>query len=103
MVSVYYVYILRCADDSFYVGSARDLHERVNAHNTGRGAAYTFKHRPVHLVYSESFETGTAALSRERQLKRWSHAKKQALVDGDVQGLKDRGKSRSARLWRVRQ
>jgi hypothetical protein len=50
---VYYAYILRCADDSFYVGSAQDLDSRVKAHNDGRGAAHTFK--PVQLVYSEGF------------------------------------------------
>jgi predicted GIY-YIG superfamily endonuclease len=78
---VYYAYILRCADDSFHVGSARDLNARVKAHNDGRDAAHTFKHRPVQLVYSEAFESETAAVSRERQLKRWSHGKKQALVE----------------------
>ena len=67
---LYYVYILRCADDSFYVGSAQDLDSRVKAHNDGRGAAYTFKHRPVHLVYSEAFDSEIRAVTRERQLKR---------------------------------
>ncbi len=49
----HYVYILRCSDDSFYVGSAQNLAARVKSHNDGQGAAYTFKHRPVHLVNSE--------------------------------------------------
>jgi len=84
---MHYVYILRCADDSFYVGSTQDLDSRVKIHNHGRGAAYTFKHRPVHLVYSEVFESEIQAVTRERQLKRWSHGKKQALVDGNVQRL----------------
>jgi putative endonuclease len=61
---VYYAYILRCADDSLYVGSAQDLDSRVKAHNDGRGAAHTFKHRPVQLVYSEAFESETAAVSK---------------------------------------
>ena len=65
---MYYAYILRCADDSFYVGSAQDLDSRVKAHNDGRGAAHTFKHRPVQLVYSEGFESEIAAVTRERQL-----------------------------------
>jgi putative endonuclease len=78
---VYHVYILHCSDDSFYVGSARDLDARVEAHNEGRGAAHTFKHRPVRLVYSEAFGSENAAVTRERQLKRWSHGNKQALVD----------------------
>ena len=92
---MYYVYILRCADDSFYVGSAQDLNSRVKAHNDGRGAAYTFKHRPVHLVYSEFFDSEIVAVTRERQLKRWSHEKKQALVEGNVERLKHVSKHRS--------
>ena len=80
---MHYVYILRCVDDSSYVGSARDLDRRVKAHNDGRHAAHTFKQRPVQLVYSEAFESETAAVSRERQLKHRSHEKKQALVEGN--------------------
>jgi putative endonuclease len=85
--AMYYVYILRCADDSFYVGSTQDIDSRVAAHNDGRGAAYTFKHRPVHLVYSELFDSEIQAVTRERQLKRWSHGKKQALIDENIQRL----------------
>jgi putative endonuclease len=90
--SMYYVYILRCADDSYYVGSAQNVAARVKAHNHGRGAAYTFKHRPVRVVYSEAFDSEFQAMTRERQLKRWSRAKKEALVAGDLNSLKDLGK-----------
>jgi putative endonuclease len=83
------------ANDSFYVGSAQDLESRVKAHHDGRGAAYTFKHRPVNLVYSETFDSETQAVKRERQLKRWSHEKKQALVDGDLRRLKSLSKRHS--------
>jgi predicted GIY-YIG superfamily endonuclease len=92
---MHYVYILRCANDSFYVGSAQDLNSRVKAHNDGRGAAYTFKHRPVHLVYSEVFDSDIVAVTRERQLKRWSHEKKRALVEANVERLKHVSKHRS--------
>jgi predicted GIY-YIG superfamily endonuclease len=92
---MHYVYILRCADDSFYVGSAQDLNSRVKAHNDGRGAAYTFKHRPVHLVYSEVFDSEIVTVTRERQLKRWSHEKKRALVEANVERLKHVSKHRS--------
>ena len=92
---MYYVYILRCADDSFYVGSAQDLDARLKTHNEGRGAAYTFKHRPVNLIYSESFGSELDALTRERQLKRWSRGKKEALTKGDLKGLKHLSKRRS--------
>ena len=93
--SMHHVYILRCADDSFYVGSAQDFDARLKAHNEGRGATYTFKHRPVRLVYSESFASEVDALIRERQLKRWSHGKKEALIKGDLERLKHLGKRRS--------
>ena len=91
---MHYVYILRCVDDSFYVGSTQDLDSRVKTHNGGRGAAYTFKHRPVHLVYSEVFDSETQTVTRERQLKRWSHGKKQVLVDGNIQRLTHLSKRR---------
>jgi predicted GIY-YIG superfamily endonuclease len=82
-----YVYILRCADDSYYVGSAQDLDARLQAHNYGRGAAHTFKHRPVQVVYSERFGSKREALARERQLKRWRREKKEALIAGDLSRL----------------
>ena len=85
---LYYVYLLRCADDSLYVGSAQNVDNRVKDHNDGRGAAYPFKHRPVHLVYSETFRSEHVALARERQLKRWSRAKKEALIAGNLEKLK---------------
>jgi len=85
---MYYVYILCCADDSYYVGSAQDLDARVKAHNDGRGAAYTFKHRPVHVVYSEALDSEVQAVTPERQLKRWSRGKKEALIAGDLNRLK---------------
>lgn len=90
----FYVYILGCADGSFYVGSSENPRERVNAHNDGRGAAHTYKHRPVHLVYSEALESEIAAINRERQIKRWSHEKKQALVDGNLERLRALSKRR---------
>ena len=92
---MYYVYILRCSDDSFYVGSTQDLQDRVHAHNAGRGSAYTFKRRPVRAVYTEVFHTEAQAIKRERQLKRWSVAKKQSLIDGDIESLKRLSKRRS--------
>ena len=74
---MYYVYILHCSDDSFYVGSTQNLQERICAHNIGQGSTYTFKRRPVRLMYTEVFDTETQAIRRERQLKRWSAVKKE--------------------------
>ena len=92
---MWYVYILRWADDSFYVGMAQDLDARLKAHNDGRGAAYTFKRRPVRLVYWEEIESESKGVERERQLKRWSRAKKEALLSGKLQKVKRLSKSRS--------
>jgi len=89
MPGTIHVYILRCADGSYYVGSTEDLQ---NAHNTGQGAKYTFLRRPVQLVYSESYDSLVEAVVRERQLKRWSHAKKHALIVGDTVRLKQLSK-----------
>src|SRR5688572_13668512 len=77
---MHFVYIVRCADGSFYTGYARDPRARIIAHNAGRGARYTCGRRPVRLVYSEACDTMSAALKREYELKQWSRARKQALV-----------------------
>jgi len=77
---VHHVYIVRCADGTLYTGYALNPSDRVAVHNDGRGARYTARRRPVALVYSESFETKSAALQRECQLKRWSRKMKEALI-----------------------
>ena len=77
------VYILLCADNSFYVGCTSDLRERERIHNEGQGAEYTAARLPVRMVYSEAHESWPAARKREAQLKHWSHAKKQALIEGN--------------------
>jgi predicted GIY-YIG superfamily endonuclease len=83
-----YVYILRCADNSLYIGETEDLDNRLTKHNDGSASAFTATRRPVALVYSEVHVTPEAALTRERQLKRWTRAKKEALIAGDSALLK---------------
>ncbi len=86
---MFYTYILLCADNLYYVGFTQNLESRLKEHNEGTlGAAYTFIRRPVTLVYSESFDTQLKAIMRERQLKGWSHAKKEALINGNLDSLK---------------
>jgi len=80
---VVWVYILRCADDSLYVGLTSDLANREAYHNEGRGSRYTAARRPVQVIYSECHDTIEQARARERQLKRWTRAKKEALIAGD--------------------
>lgn len=81
-----FVYILRCADSTLYTGWTTDLHERVRVHNAGRGAKYTKARLPVHLVYSESYETKTQAMQREYEIKQFSRAQKLKLVGIDNRG-----------------
>lgn len=83
----YFVYILSCSDGTLYVGSTSDIRKRERTHNEGHGAKYTAGRRPVRVVYSETHESRSAALKREAQIKRWSRAKKKALIDGDSKRL----------------
>jgi putative endonuclease len=80
-----YVYMLRCADGSFYVGSATgdDLSKRIDQHNTGAYPGYTFTRRPVVLIWSEHFDRITDGIAPEGQIKGWSRAKKEALMRSD--------------------
>ncbi|MEK7067134.1 MAG: GIY-YIG nuclease family protein [Patescibacteria group bacterium] len=77
----YFVYILKCADDTLYVGSTNDLAKRIIQHNTAKaGAHYTKIRRPVELVYSETVETLSRALKREAEIKLWRRDKKIKLI-----------------------
>jgi len=90
----FFVYIVRCADGTFYVGHTSDLNARIIIHNEGRGALWTRCRRPVTLIHREAFLSEDQAIRRERQLKRWSHPKKLALVNGDRTALKSLAKRR---------
>ncbi|GCD91665.1 hypothetical protein NLS1_36710 [Nocardioides sp. LS1] len=84
MAMAAFVYMLRCSDGTYYVGSTRNLEHRVWQHNcTDEGAAYTRKRRPVTLVWSAEFEHVGAAFAFEKQLAGWSRAKKQVLIRGE--------------------
>ena len=89
-----YIYILRCENDELYVGSTNDINDRVVRHKSGRGAVYTKHHKPEELIYTEEYETYQEAFKRERQIKGWSRAKKEALVAGDIEKLKQFSKSK---------
>jgi putative endonuclease len=84
-----FVYILECADKSYYTGLTRDAcGTRLIQHNTGELGGYTSTRRPVTLVYSEYFDYVVDAIAAERQIKGWSRAKKEALIRGDFELLK---------------
>jgi putative endonuclease len=74
-----FVYIVQCADGTLYTGWALDVLARVKVHNAGRGAKYTQMRRPVRLVYSERWPSRAEAMRREREIKRWTRARKEAL------------------------
>jgi putative endonuclease len=94
-----YVYMLRCADNSFYVGCATgdDLGPRIAQHEVGAHSGYTLTRRPVHLVWSEHFDRITDAIAIERKIKGWSRAKKVALISGDWTKIQQLAKRRAGR------
>ena len=81
--TVYYVYLLRCADDTLYTGISIDLERRLSLHNAGKGAKYTRGRRPVTLVYQETQPDKGAALRREREIKQMRREEKLALIGED--------------------
>ena len=79
----FWVYILRCADNSYYTGHTDDLEQRLAKHQAGEIEGYTSTRLPVWLLFSEEFPTREEALACERQIKGWSRRKKEALMRGD--------------------
>ena len=76
----WFVYILNCADGTFYTGITNDLDRRIKAHNAGTASKYTRVRRPVSIVYSEEVETKGDALRRELQIKRLTRSEKMAII-----------------------
>ena len=87
-----FVDIVRCADGALYVGHTTDLTQRERVHNEGAGASFTAKRRPVQVVYAEEWSSASAAIKRERQLKHWTAAKKEALIRQDFGTLRRLGR-----------
>lgn len=76
-----WIYILACADGSYYTGSTKNLEMRLAQHQAGEGASYTKKRLPVNLVYLEEFQRIDEAFYREKQIQGWSRKKKEALIN----------------------
>ena len=88
-IKYYYVYILRCSDGSYYTGFTNNPDRRLEEHNSGRNpGAYTYRRRPVKLVYVVAFSDPMEGIAFEKQLKGWSKKKKEALINGDIELLK---------------
>ena len=80
----FFVYILHCSDGSYYTGHSDNLEKRIHEHQAGAiSSCYTFKRRPLQLVFSQDFPTREEALSAEQQIKGWSRKKKEAMMRGD--------------------
>ena len=82
------LYILRCRDGALYIGVTQCLDARLARHDAGRGCSFTRQRRPLTLAYTEEFATMRDAIRREKQLKRWTRAKKEALIASDLDLLR---------------
>ena len=94
----FYVYMLLCSDGSVYTGHTDNLEARLAAHHDGRFRGYTFRRRPVRLIFREQFSTRDDAFRAEREIKGWSRAKKLALAQGnwrEIQRLSQRRRTNS--------
>lgn len=92
----YHVYILKCVDESYYTGITNDLERRISEHQAGLyQRSFTYKRRPVTLVFVQTFQQVADAISFEKQVKGWSRAKKEALIEHNFEGLILLAKSRN--------
>ena len=96
-MKTYYVYILKCADSSYYTGLTNHLESRLAQHNSGLNPeSYTFERRPVNLVFSKDFNDVNQAILFEKKIKKWSAKKKTALINGDYDLLQILAECRNA-------
>lgn len=89
IMRTYYVYILKCADKTYYTGFTNNLERRFSEHQDGENInAYTYKRRPVDLVFYEEFSDPNYAIAFEKKVKDWSRKKKEALIESNWEKLK---------------
>ncbi len=96
-----WVYILRCADGSYYVGSTTHLEFRLWQHQNGQGAEYTKRRLPVELAFAHETETAGEAFGLEKRIQGWGRAKREALIRGEfaaLPGLASRARARATRV-----
>jgi putative endonuclease len=90
MIHQYFVYILLCNDKSYYTGVTNDIERRMFEHESGENKnCYTYKRRPLKLVFQENFEDVNQAIAFEKQIKGWRREKKEAVIKGDWHLLPD--------------
>ncbi|MUU78579.1 GIY-YIG nuclease family protein [Winogradskyella endarachnes] len=90
-----YVYILKCSDESYYTGITSNLTKRLHEHKTGKHKeSYTYNRRPLTLVFYAEFTDITLAIQTEKQIKKWSRAKKEALINEEFDKLPNLAKKK---------
>ncbi len=93
----YYVYILKCSDNSYYTGITNNIKRRFEEHNNGKNRKnYTFKRRPLELEFYQEFNDVLQAIYFEKKIKGWTRSKKRALISGDFEMLKILSECRNA-------
>ena len=97
LLFMYFFYILQCKGDRLYVGSCEGLAARFKKHEPCQGAGFTRRFPPTNMAYTECFRTRQEAIRREMQVKRWSEAKKRALIDDHKEQLETLSKPRDHR------
>ena len=99
----YYVYLLRCLDKSIYTGITSNLERRIMEHSEGKHRnSYTFNKRPVTLEYYQEFVDPQEAIQFEKKIKKWSRAKKEALIIGDFDKLQGISECRNATHYKYK-
>ena len=99
----YYVYILMCSDELLYTGMTNDLERRFNEHEKGLNKnCFTFKRRPLELIFSQEFKDVEQAIYFEKKIKKWSSKKKLALANGDYNMLEILSECRNATHYKYK-
>ncbi|MFD1161798.1 GIY-YIG nuclease family protein [Hwangdonia seohaensis] len=94
-MKIYYVYILKCSDNTYYTGITSNLTKRIAEHKSGKyNDSYTFERRPIHLEFYAEFTNIDLAIATEKQIKKWSRAKKEALINNDFDKLPNLAKKK---------
>jgi len=94
-MKIYYVYILKCADDTYYTGITSNLSQRFKDHSNGKHkGSYTYLRRPITLVFYCEFTDVNLAILSEKQIKKWSKIKKEALINNEYEKLPNLSKKK---------
>lgn len=94
-MKTYYVYILKCQDATYYTGITSNLTRRITEHKNGKHPnSYTYKRRPIHLEFYAEFTNVDLAIQTEKQIKKWSRSKKEALIKNEFEKLPNLAKKK---------